>query len=425
MGAWVIVFFLLLFPAIYVLLLVTDLLAFVYSPILRISIITLISAMYLQYSFRKKYTKRKNDFLENMSLQSGKIDGTDYFYTSSHNDKAKLTTISTYIEGIYGFDFTLQFEGRFERFFKSLGLNTECQSGETRFDGTAYIVSDDQWLCTQLQTNHELRTLFYDIFWCYHDQNFKIIKIQCFDGRIVVTAKHHSETNEEALIHSFASKIASLLKQAIISIPSKESINDRMYREPSGSTAHIFRVVIFALMINGIVVLLTEMTTVKILPHLVKSYSIIPLSIQMTIVMVVAFLVIAFTALRNSSRFVPVALQILTLGSFGIFTSALVEVKEINTHFDTSIPQTYDSKIVSKEAIHHRKRGTTYILNLQPWNTLHETFELKVPYSIYSQANEGDDARIIQRDGFLGYPWIDKIKITPHPIEKIESFPSR
>jgi len=124
MGAKGFVFILLLYPAIYVILLVSDLLAVVYDPFLRIGVIVLISILYLFYSFRKKYTKRQNDYLENLSLQSGKIEGTEYFFTTVHNQKAKVTTINTYIEGVYGYDFSLKFEGKIDRFFKAIGLST-------------------------------------------------------------------------------------------------------------------------------------------------------------------------------------------------------------------------------------------------------------------------------------------------------------
>lgn len=414
------VFLLLLFPAIYILLFLTNLLVFVYDPLLRIGLIVFISILYLLYSFRKKYTKRQNNYLENLSLQSGKIEEIEYFYTSDHNQKANLTEISTYIEGVYGYDFSLKFEGKTERFFKSIGLSTECQSGDTRFDETVYIVSDDEWLCGQLKSIPELRKLFYDVFWCFHEQNIKVKNLQCFDGRILIFAQHTAKEKNEELIRDFTRTAALLLQQSLHYLPSKGSINDKIYRESTGYTAHIFHVLIIALLANGVVMFFTDMTTAKIMPHLVHSFSVIPLSLESTFILLAILLMSAFFFLYRSSRLSPVAIQIFTLGSLSLFLTSIAEIKEINTLFDTSDAQIYKSQIIGKEAVHHRKRGTTYHLYFSPWNWQGSSFDLVVPHSMYTRSNEGDMAKIYEHTGYLGYAWIENIEITPNtPEEKV------
>ncbi|GEM_PF-2009830 len=415
MGAKGFVFFLLLYPVIYVILLVSNLLSIVYNPFLRIGVITLISILYLLYSFRKKYTKRQNDYLENLSLQSGNIEGTEYFYTTEHNQKAKITTINTYIEGIYGYDFSLKFEGKIDRFFKSIGLSTECQSGDTRFDETIYIVSDNLWLCNQLQTNPILRDLFYDLFWFYHEQNVKVNNVRCFDGRIMIVSQYSSQEHNEKLIREYARSVALLLQHMLLHLPSKGSIDNSMYREPTGYTAHIFFVIILAMLANGAIVLLTDMTTVQIMPHLLHSFSVVPLSIKVTFVFLAVLMGAAFFLLHRSSRLSPVVTQIMTLGVLGILLTSVVEIKELNTRLDASPAMIFESQIIGKEAIHHRKRGTTYHLYFRSWDMENDRYDLVVPYSLYAKSNEGDSARIYEHKGYLGYPWIENIDISPQP----------
>lgn len=414
MGAKGFVFVLLILPVIYVILLLTNLLVLVYDPFVRIGLILLVSLLYLLYSFRKKYSRRKNDYFEDLSLQSNKIGDKEYFFTIQHNQKAHVTTISTYIEGIYGYDFSLKFEGKIERFFKSIGLSSECQSGDTRFDETVYIVSDDEWLCGQMKSIPELRKLFYDLFWCFHDRNIKVKSLQCFDGRILVVALHTSKEENETLIREFARAAASLLHESLAYLPSKGSIDDTIYRESTGYAAHIFHVVILALLANGAIVFFSDMTTVQIMPHMVHSFSIVPLSIASTFVVVALLLAAAFFFLYRSSRLSPVAIQIFSLGMLGIFLTSIVEIKEINSAWDTSATHMYQSQIVGKEAVHHRKRGTTYHLYFSPWNWQGSSFDLVVPYSMYVRSNEGDLARIYTHPGYLHYPWIENIEITPN-----------
>lgn len=412
MGAKGFVFYLLLFPIIYTVLLVSDLLAIVYDPIVRIGSIVFISIVYLLYSFRKKYTKRENDYLENLSLQNGKIEGTDFFYTTEYNQKAKTTTINTYIEGIYGYDFTLKFEGKLDRFFKFLGLSTECQSGDTRFDETIYIVSDNTWLCRLLQETPNFRDLVYDLFWCFHEQNFKVQSIRCFDGRILIVSQFSSPEQNESLVRDYANSTASLLYKILPYLPSNGSISDPMYRESTGYAAHIFFVLIIAVLANGGVVLLADMTAVQIMPHLVHSFSVVPLSIKSTIVILLILIMASVYVFYRSSRLSPVVAQILTLGTFGIFTTTIVEIIELNTHFDTSPTTIYESQVTGKKAVHHRKRGTTYHLYFNSWHMENGQYDLVVPYSMYEQHYEGESAKIYEHKGFLDYPWIEKIDFT-------------
>lgn len=420
MGAKGFVFILLLYPALYVVLLVSGLLAYVYEPLLRIGVIICTVIIYLFYTFRKKYTKRQNDYLENLSLQSGKVEDTDYFYTTEHNQKANTTTINTYIEGVFGYDFSLKFEGKIDRFFKSLGLSSECQSGDTRFDETIYIVSDDTWLCSQLQTNDELRNLFYDIFWHYHEQNIQLMSLRGFDGRIIITANRDSKELDESLISDYARSVSVYLQKIALHLPSKGSIHDQMYREPTGYAAHVFSIIIFALLANGAIILFADMTTVQIMPQLVHSFSVVPLSIKITIVILMLFLMAVFFFLRKSSRLSPVATQIITLGTLGILLSSVAEIKEIDVQMDTSPSSIYESRITGKEAVHHRKRGTTYHLYFRPWEAGERVFDLIVPYSLYAKSNEGDLARIYQHEGYLGYPWIENIDILPYTPELVK-----
>lgn len=417
MGAKGFFFILLIYPIIYIVLLVSGLLAYVYNPFLRIGVIVSIAMIYLFYTFRKKYTKRQNDYLENLSLQSGMAGNTEYFYTTDHNQKAKTTTINTYIEGTFGYDFLLKFEGKIDRFFKSIGLSTECQSGDTRFDETVYIVSDDMWLCSQLQTNDELRNLFYDVFWHYHEQKIQLISLRCFDGRIIITASRRSENFDESLIRDYAFSVSEYLQKIRLHLPSNGSISERMYREPTGYVAHVFSVVIFALLANGAISLFADMTTVQILPQLVHSFSVVPLSIKITLVILIFLILAAFLFLRQSSRLSPVVTQIMTLGTLGIFLSSIVEIKEIDTGLDTSPSTVFESRITGKKAVHHRKRGTTYHLYFRSWESGEGTFDLVVPYSLYAKSNEGDFARFYQHKGYLGYPWIENIEILPFTPE--------
>lgn len=419
MSAMGMFFMILIVPLMYFIVVLSGWGWILYDPVIRIGSITAISILYGIYTFRKKYTRRNNDYLENLALQSGRIEEKDYFFTAVYNDKAKVTVINTYIEGIYGHDFLLKFEGRLERFFKSMGLSPECQSGDTRFDETVYIVSDDPWLCSMLQGKSELRTLLYDIFWCQHREELKVTGIRCFDGRIIVTSQYRGNGSDDAFVREYTRAIAQLLQNVVYHIPSRGSIEDRMYREPSGYAAHMFNIVIMALVANGGVVLFMEMMAPANVPHLVNSFSVIPMSFKISAFIVLLLMFAAFIVLRQSSRFAPTSSKILTLGAVGVMLTSIAEVKDVNIRMDSSRGQEFQTQIIGKEAVHHRKRGTTYHLYLNPWNMRNGRYDLVVSHELYARANEGDGVRIREHQGFLDYPWIETIEIVPGTLQSV------
>lgn len=281
-------------------------------------------------------------------------------------------------------------------------------------DETLYIISDDSILCSLLQTNQELRNVIIEIFTCYSDLNFKVTNLQCFDGRIIVSATSKSETNNESLATSFTRKVAPLLKKTIDILPSNGSINERIYREKSSKISYTILLISFALIINGIMVLLIENTTVAILPHIIDYSAMVPMAFKVTIFLTLVLGIYIFYTLQHSSRLVSTLFQVLTISAFGLFLSLLVEIKDINTHFDISKPEIINYTLIEKEAIWYPKHGTNYIFHLSNMDNSNATLDEQVPYSLYLQAKQGDLVHLYKREGLLGFPWIEKIIIQPN-----------
>lgn len=400
-----------LYPLMIFLLLATDLLKYMNDPFWRLGTITLITIVSIIFLIRKKYSQRKNDFLENVSLQSGKVNNIDYFYTYSYNEKHQNSVITTYIEGIYGYDFSFKLEGRAERFFKKIRLNRECQSGDTHFDNELYIFSDDPFVCEQLKVNDKLRKLVYEIFYKFKEQNIHVSNIKCFDGRIIVSASSKSEKNNETLAAQFARETAILLKETIDLLTSVDITNDRLYREKSSLVTQITLLISIGLIVNGYIGLIVQKTTVGIIPRLVETGSLIPLAIKSASFLVVIAAIMLFMILRNSSRRSLSILIVFTIGFFGSFLSALVEIKEVNMYFDTSKAEIRNYVIEDKEANWYPKHRTVYKLYLVTQNNPKSNFYGEVTYDIYSKAEKDKNVLIYFKKGFLNYQWIEKIEI--------------
>lgn len=294
-----------------------------------------------------------------------------------------------------------------------MGFNAECQTGEKRFDEMVYIVSDDEWLCQELKRNDVFRKSLYDIFWCYDEHNFDITKITCFDGRLVVTAvlKYDEEVEslDEPLAESFTKALVPLMQTTITHLPSKHTINEKLYRERTNYIAFGFYVLIVALVMNGAMILFADFHFGSML---VSSFDIVPLSIKITTITFISIFCLAWVLLRKSSRFVPFLLVLLTSGLFGIFTTSLAEVKEVNFFFDTTLADAIPTKIYKKE-IRTGKRGRQYYyMQLYGWNNSYTPYKMKITHTFYNKIAEGDRVIVFEHKGFLGFHWIEDIKLS-------------
>lgn len=393
------------------LLIATDLLVYLNNPIWRFGVIILITFVSIFFLRRKKYSKRKNDFLEDFSLQSGKVNNIEYFYKFIYNEKHKSSLIAPYVEGIYGYDFQIKLEGKRENFFKKIGLNKECQTGNSKFDNELYIFSDDTIVCKQLKENDKLRMLILEIFYKFNDQGINVIGIVCFDGRITISAESKSEQSNESEASYFARESAILLKEIIDILMSKDNSDERIYRDKSSLIILVTILISFGLIVNGFIGIIVQKTTVGIIPRLVEAESLMPLALQLATLFSMIGTIIIFMLLRNSSQRSTGILTVFSIGFFGFFLSSLVEIKDVNMYFDTSTPEIKNYLIVDKEAQWYPKHRTVYKLNLISQSKPQDFYYGEVTYDIYSKAEKDKNVLIYFRKGFLNYQWIEKIEI--------------
>lgn len=377
---------------------------YLYMPWFRIGILFVITLFYLWFGlFRKKYTKR-HEWFDALSLQRDRLNGIEYFSQINRDKDERIRSLELSIEDIYGYDFSFKFEGKFERFFKSLGLSSECQSGDNKFDDSIYVVSDDLKVCKKLKDHEQLRKSLYNLFWLHHAQGLKIRKVECFDGRFVVFAKNKNNALTEQEANEFFKTSIPLMSAILEEFPSREKADDNLYREESGKIAFVLRIVMVAFLLNGGTVLFLDLSHLKPLPQLFEPFSIIGLSFVITLVGLLFFTFATYLYLRKSSRFVPVLLEVFTLGALSIFLTALVEVKEINMFFDHSQPTNYKVKVITKEK--RTGKNTRYYATLTGWKGS-SSKKVLISSSLYCKISPNMIIKVIEHKGVLGYRWID------------------
>lgn len=412
-------FFIAFFPFILILMIMGS--EYVNNPLYRIVFIAIATIVYILFGlFRKKYTNRHGFFgdIEVMEAIQGDI---AYSYNLKSNEKDNILGVDLFVENIYGYDFGLKFETPFEKFFKSFGFDSECQTKEEKFDKTIYIISDDEILCKTLQDNSELRNSIYDIFWTSQAKGITLQKVECFDGRLFVSGKVIQSDFSRYDASNFFKEIVPMMKIVGDNLPPKATKEDLIFREKSSKIAFVFRAIMMAMITNSALVLIFSYFSFTSFPQLYNLFDIVSMGLKVTAIIFIIFAFIIFISLRKSSRLVMTYKELLIIGSIGIFSSSLIGVRDANIYLDTSKPQILSSMVTEKYTKKGRRSSTRYYLVLSnlgnEWNGENSSYKIRVNSGIYHDFNVYDGVLVYTHSGFLGYEWIEKMEHEP----KLES----
>jgi hypothetical protein len=382
---------------------------YLYNPFLRIGIIAIMAFVYIQYSLKRKYKKNSNNYFEKLSLKNNRNENGEYFYETSFDKRTKTVSIKTYINGIYGYDFYLKPEMKFEKFIKSFGFGTECQTLESKFDKHIYIVSDKDEVCLALKENPTLRQTLFDIFSHKNEHNFGVRKIECFDGTITVISELKAKEPNEPASEQYANEVAPMLQDVAKFFPSKDNADDKLFRETSNKITLILQAIMISLLINGGIMAYAIEKNRKVFPYLLNSTEIFVSAIFISSILFAIFAFIAFYLLRSSSRLSPVLLQLSTIGLLGIFITSATEIWELNIRLDDSKADILQAVVYNRTLTTHRRSPTTYKLDASISGKQPMSFD--VPQNIYNLAEPRDVINVEIKNGFFGYKWIDNITV--------------
>ncbi|MDH5737656.1 MAG: hypothetical protein OEZ23_05065 [Gammaproteobacteria bacterium] len=339
----------------------------------------------------------------------GEVDGLAYIY-NIREGKLGLQGFFLGVEATTGYDYAFKRETGFDRFFKKMGLSKEFQSGDEDFDNLIYVLSDNKQLHRQIVHNAEIREAIQNLFKLESQYNFKLKEVRHRAGRLWIKIAGLSEFRKED-IPKVASTAVPVLKTVSESLIQSQSRSLR-WKDPFIIRSVLLLSLSAGLLANGLI-------------HLVRVFWIdipftmdqIPLfvdALSLTAVIVVMFLIAVLLLLGRSSRAHIVLLEVLLIGGIGAFATSLVELRDLNIEWDNSPGQEFDLVLENKK-IHRRRRATSYNLYVTGWLDSERREKITVSSEFYDSLKIGDRLRLVQREGYLGYRWVEALeKIKSH-----------
>lgn len=357
--------------------------------------VTFISAtIYISY-------KRIDGSWKGNSYKKGSI----HYQLKTYINKGKARKVLLGVEGPQGLHFMFKKETAFDRLCKSIGLSKEFQVGDDKFDQLVYIVSDSQTLHSEIQKNIKILALVPALFQRAKKHACEVKKLKCRSGRLwleLKPSKGFVPNNSKPL----ADDLIPSLKEIAENLSSSMLENKASWKDPFVLKAIIILSISSGLAINGGIHLMRLFWN-KV-PFTIDSSELFYDALLLGGVITLALMFVTLGFLGRTARTHIVLIELLLVGSFGAFATSFTELRDYNMEMDTSQSIRYEVTLHNKQKVRSR-RSTNYYLYVDDWTKKSSSKKLRVSNSFYSRVKKGDPLSISQRDGYLGYRWVESL----------------
>jgi hypothetical protein len=338
--------------------------------------------------------------------EAGNYQGMPYYVETNHDEEGDMVAFKLGMPLPTESLFKFELEGKSSKFFKSLGISTEYQSGDTNFDEKIYLACDHPVLLQQLGNSTQSRDLILELL---INRKFRSI---WSDGEVLWTTRSSRKEPTETEIQLLSQLVASLMPVCQTALQQKTPFFWRFLWVEA---------FVWALFGYAASVLLENRFNYHDY-HLdsgaLFQYGLIAAALLMAVLMMTIILL-----LRKSSRGHTIVAESFALLLLTLPLCGMQLVSDINRNFDKAAPQQQVGIIsdVSKRTSSGRGSGiwtprTTYQLELQDELWVFGTpvpQRIEISEKLYQHANTGEQLLLSIKPGFLGLPWYEKMTVYP------------
>lgn len=318
--------------------------------------------------------------------------------------KGKPTGYCIGVDTVQGYQFRLIEEGLLHRRAKEFGIGVEQSVGDSIFDQTFFIDSDDQRVGLALRRSPEVRRALLELRQQVQQQG-RFTRIQAFRGRLWIEVASTDGIPDPSVRHGIASTLI-LLDEAL----RQQDVGGTRMRDP-----FLFRAMLFLSLSTGLAIFgLLSLTRLSAARLDLDSGYLWWLSLVVGSVLAFALAFAALKVLQQSSRAYRVLVELLTIGLAGAILSSHGLIFEFNRDFDSGVPTLYRGLQAKVQSHTYRcgKNGR----NTCTRHTLHldgerpsELAELRIASDMAARLRSASEVRVEIKPGALGGRWIRAI----------------
>jgi hypothetical protein len=313
---------------------------------------------------------------------SGSYGGQPWYKKVSKSRSGKISSFTIGMPLDAPFVFRLQREESSDRWFKSMGLAHEFQTGDTPFDEAIYIACDHPALHRALKEKAAAREWIVKVL----DAGYKRIS---GDGRVLWIERPASEEPTEEEVARLSALRASLsgMRPAL-----------KMHRDPFNARVVAVEALTWSLFAYAAVGLFEYLVEPDVY---VGSRALLVPGLGAALALVAGLLALVAYFLRGSSRGSRILIESAILLVLAAPIAGMQLVDDLNRGLDRSEPTVETWNVTDKWAT-KRRRSSSYHLALVKGG---ESRQVTVEYGVYSRAKVGHPLRLHIAKGALGYRW--------------------
>lgn len=155
------------------------------------------------------------------------------------------------------------------------------------------------------------------------------------------------------------------------------------------------------------------------LPNVVDSNALWDTAAVIAPAIVSVLVVICLLILGHGARTHLVLLELLVVGGYGAYTTALTTIRDLNMDWDTQAAQRIEVSLERRYVHEGHGSGSRTIdifyLEVEGWTRPGWTCSLRVSKSLYDSMQPGQRLVVHQRPGYFGFRWIEDISVAVPP----------
>ena len=290
--------------------------------------------------------------------------------------------------------FRLQREEASDRWFKSMGLAEEFQTGDAKFDNMVYVACDHPALHRALKDNRKAREKIEEMLEAGYSRIWS-------DGNALWTKRLSKTPPGPKDLDRLAALHAAL---------GGMKTGWRFFSDPYNARVVAVEALtwsLFGYALAGFIEYWFEGSYVHMDP-----YSLLVPGAVATVVLVAGLLAVVWWLLKGSSRGHRILVEGVVLIALSAPVAGIQVVSDVNRSLDRSPPTASSWTVVNKYSVRKRRTPTRYYLVLGSrlgGAEVDVPSEVQVESSVYNAATRGKGVEIDVGRGALGYRWYRRI----------------
>lgn len=357
------------------------------------------------------WSKKQKQALENIAealgtdkissgyTYKGELDGLIYYYQYYAGSKNNPSYFHVWVNCDSSGEFSISTEGKFDQFFKKLGIAVEIQTGDESFDNDFYIHTDSIAFTTQYFMNYDKRVSVRNLF----ELGYNSVEHDGNNMKVKLSPCSLEKLSDIGFIENAVRK----LNKLSLKLPSG-TIEPIVMGAPAWKAKRNFLYCVTGLsLLIGFGAIIWGLSAFTPL----DGFDIFLYGLEFAVPAFILFLVLSVIFLKGRSSSHKELMIVSFLALLGFPMVAFGGLTVLNGYLDQSNQQAHDVKTYSKR-YSKSKNSTNYYVTVESWRPDRSDEEIKIKSSTYNRIKSGQSIiRIITQQGSFNYEWIVSYRV--------------